>query len=338
MRERDELDDDEAERLDALEAEIEALSERTYTWSDRQKARAGAIVSVDHHGKLAVLRGLIRPEDMKAKKPDDESPPDETAPRPCFSAALADDLTAHRTAALRAVLADRPEVALAVAVHALAVPVFYAGADSSALAIRAAHPFLRAEGIEGGAAAQRMAERHAAWEARLPQEESALWDWLLAQDAATLTALLAYCVACTVKPERSLAADCLATALSLDMAQWWQPTVAGYLGRVSKPLICEAVTEAKGKAAADNIAALKKGDMANPRRRIARGHRLAPRHAAGRIEPRRYRLRRQRRGRYCAGSGNRAGVVRRASPSSRPLCGVMQGRGWAMPCAQLHGL
>ena len=36
----------------------------------------------------------------------------------------------------------------------------------------------------------------------------------------------------------------------------------GYLGRVSKTLICEAVTEAKGKAAADNIATLKKGDMA----------------------------------------------------------------------------
>jgi ParB family transcriptional regulator, chromosome partitioning protein len=34
-----------------------------------------------------------------------------------------------------------------------------------------------------------------------------------------------------------------------------------YLGRVSKTLICEAVTEAKGNAAADNIATLKKGDM-----------------------------------------------------------------------------
>jgi hypothetical protein len=42
-----------------------------------------------------------------------------------------------------------------------------------------------------------------------------------------------------------------------------QPTVPGYLGRVSKTLICAAVTEVKGKAAADNIAALKKGDMAD---------------------------------------------------------------------------
>ena len=69
-------------------------------------------------------------------------------------------------------------------------------------------------------------------------------------------------MACTVKPVREPCADQLAAAVALDMTQWWQPTVAGYLGRVSKTLICEAVTEAKGKAAADNIATLKKGDMA----------------------------------------------------------------------------
>jgi ParB family chromosome partitioning protein len=39
--------------------------------------------------------------------------------------------------------------------------------------------------------------------------------------------------------------------------------MTGYLGRVSKPLIIEAVTEAKGAAAADNIAAMKKGEMAD---------------------------------------------------------------------------
>ena len=90
----------------------------------------------------------------------------------------------------------------------------------------------------------------------------ALWDWLLTQDADDLVKLLAYCVACTVKPMREPCADQLTAAVALDMTQWWQPTVGGYLGRVSKTLICEAVTEAKGKAAADNIATLKKGDMA----------------------------------------------------------------------------
>jgi ParB family transcriptional regulator, chromosome partitioning protein len=91
LRTRDELDDDEAERLDACEAEIAALSERSYIWSDRQKARAGAILSVSHDGKLDVLRGLIRPEDMKAEKPaDDETAPDKTGqpPRPLRQMAI----------------------------------------------------------------------------------------------------------------------------------------------------------------------------------------------------------------------------------------------------------
>jgi ParB family transcriptional regulator, chromosome partitioning protein len=43
LREIDELNDGEAERLEALETEIETLSEHTYIWSDRQKARGGAI-------------------------------------------------------------------------------------------------------------------------------------------------------------------------------------------------------------------------------------------------------------------------------------------------------
>ena len=117
---------------------------------------------------------------------------------------------------------------------------------------------------------------HAAWQSRLPDEDATLWDWLQKQDAETLTGLLAYCVACTVKPMRGAASDRLATALALDMAQWWQPTVTGYLGRVSKTLILEAVTEGNGKTAAENLAALKKGDMAERAAELLSGSGLVP--------------------------------------------------------------
>ena len=49
----------------------------------------------------------------RAKSPDDAK----------LSAALVEDLTAHRTAALRAVLATRPDVALVAAAHSLALRV-----------------------------------------------------------------------------------------------------------------------------------------------------------------------------------------------------------------------
>ena len=45
------------------------------------------------------------------------------------------------------------------------------------------------------------------------------------------------------------------------MAEWWQPTKDSYLGRVSKALILDAVTEAVSKQAAENIAALKKDEL-----------------------------------------------------------------------------
>lgn len=59
-----------------------------------------------------------------------------------------------------------------------------------------------------------------------------------------------------------LHADRLATALGLDMTQWWQPTAASYLGRISKARILEAVTEACSKEAAENLAKLKKDALA----------------------------------------------------------------------------
>jgi hypothetical protein len=61
-------------------------AEPEYIWSDRQKAEAGVFDFVDHYG-FAVMRGLIRREDMKAKKPDDEevNPGETEQPtRPCF--------------------------------------------------------------------------------------------------------------------------------------------------------------------------------------------------------------------------------------------------------------
>ena len=204
---------------------------------------------------------------MKAAKPDDDEvvirQDKEPSTGACFSAALANDLTAHRTAALRALLADRPAVALAAVVHALAGQVFYAASsDNSLLALRLDVPYLGAASDDENPAIKASAQQRAVWQGQLPEDEERLWGWLLTQTSDTLTGLLAYCVASTVRPKSIPAADHLAAALSLNMAQWWQPTVTGYFGRVAKPQILEAVTEGKGRAAADNIATLKKGDMA----------------------------------------------------------------------------
>ena len=264
LGERDDLTDDEAERCEQIDTEIATLSEAAVTYSDRQKARAGAFVAIGTDGRLDVARGLVRPADGKAKKrkQTDEAENDDTpSAAPGLSRALVDDLTAHRTAALRAAVSDRADVGLALTVHALALAVFYDEGDDSVLALHVVTPALRADGVEDSAATKRLMQVRGVLATQLPEQPTALWDWLIEQKTDTLLALLAHCVSCTVKPERGVAADRLAAAVKLDMTQWWQPT-ASYFARLPKALILEAVANGKSGASADNIAALKKGEMA----------------------------------------------------------------------------
>jgi len=267
LAEKEEYSDEDAAQIDVLDAQIATLEDASLTWSDRQKKRCGAVITIGHDGSVEITRGLIAPADVKATKADEANGDGQTeAPiakeTPGLSAKLIEELTAQRTMALRAVLADQPVTALTAAVHALAVPLFYDGLADSALDLRAASAWLRAEGIDDSPAAKQLGERNQAWRTQLPEQPEGLWDWLTRQDMQTLIGLLAYSVAATVKPERSDAFNGLAATVGLDMARWWQPTAANYLGRVSKALILEAVTDGVSPNAATNLASLKKSDMA----------------------------------------------------------------------------
>ena len=90
--------------------------------------------------------------------------------------------------------------------------------------------------------------------------------------ATDLLDLLAHCASLTVnavrapfdrKPGAWAHADRLAQAVSLDMTGYWSPTVASYLGRVTKARIGEAVREAVSDETAERISGLKKPDMAS---------------------------------------------------------------------------
>lgn len=272
-------EDEIAARLDALSGRIDSLSEGTLAWREDDIAMAGAVIGIRHDGGLAVERGLLRPEDAKASADEPGNEGEKVtgavadAPRvPGLSASLIEDLTAQRTAALRAMLEDNPAIALASVAHALALPLFYGHAYGveSCLDIRSNDRDLRASagGIGESGAAVLLAARRAAWEQRLPSEPAALFGWLLTQNAETVTGLVAFCAAMSIdavqsKQDRAgcarLAhADELAAALGLDMALWWKPTKASYLGRVSKALILDAVREGVSPSAAENLAGLKK--------------------------------------------------------------------------------
>ncbi|MDF1719253.1 MAG: ParB/RepB/Spo0J family partition protein [Minwuia sp.] len=190
------------------------------------------------------------------------------------------ELTAHRTLALRDALAGDPDIAFIAVLHGLALQTFYRYATDSCLEIAWKSSGFSVQGpdLKDCPSAKAIDDRQTNWEKQLPDEPELLWEFLCDFDHDSRMALFAHCASLTVNAlhepwnraqGRRHHADQLACAVSLDMATaGWKPTAENYLNRVPKARILEAVTEAKGDAAAELIDHLKKGDMAEQAERL----------------------------------------------------------------------
>jgi len=197
------------------------------------------------------------------------SEPEDKAP--ALSGALQAELEAHRTAGLQAALAGQPGLALRVMLHALATDAFYARYADTVARFTSYPPNLAAAcpGIADCTARQAMAQAEADWRGRLPEMQPDLWAWLQEQDTPALLGLLAVCVARTAdagradwtKAHGAIQAR-VAAAAGLDMRQCWTATREGYLDRVPKALILDAVRDGAGTSAAARLAGTKKEVMA----------------------------------------------------------------------------
>jgi ParB family chromosome partitioning protein len=202
------------------------------------------------------------------------------------------ELTAHRTLALREAVGRSPDVALTLLLLKLVTDTFRtSSATGSCLEASVRHVYMSAQApdLKDSVVAKLVDERHAAWEADLPLGD-ALWDYLTALDQGSRLALLAHCLSFginalheKVNPYgagisasgltcRMAHADLVARAVDLDMVEaGWEPTVDGYLNRVPKARILEAVREAKGEGTAQLLDHLKKGEMATEAERLLKG-------------------------------------------------------------------
>jgi ParB family transcriptional regulator, chromosome partitioning protein len=280
LQDGDEPTEEIAERLRAIEAEITAITggER---YRPEDMAIAGAIVALGNDGEAHIERGFIRKEDNRDPERRSANSEEGSEANPCptpLSDKLIAELTAHHTAALRLEVAQHPETALIALTHTLAASIFYLSTEEvSCLQIvpRSAHLSSHAPGIDETDTSRRIAERHEAWRARLPEEPEPLWSCIAELDSAERLALLAHCTALTVNavrtPNTTPAADTLAEALGLDMTRYWQPTASSYFSRVTKERILEAVREGVSEQAALEIAGLKKQPMAEAAERLLAG-------------------------------------------------------------------
>lgn len=283
-------------RFATLDAALEAAGD-DLAYDPQDLQRGGAVVVLGHDGQARIERGLIRPEDAtpqpeiaepsgeqacaapEAARPDasrseDEAEPEESDGLTPLSDKIVANLTAYRTLGLRDALGEAPDMALLAVVHALALRTFFPGYDQpTCLEIKASSAYLVAHAPEtdDAPAGLRIAERHAAWAARLPRESEQVWDFVLGLPTTDLLALLAHCASQSVNAvsaplDRRPAAIChagrLAQALDLDMSRTWTATQASYLGRVTKARILEAVSEGVSAEAAERIGGLKRAEMA----------------------------------------------------------------------------
>lgn len=261
------------QRAAEIEEEDEAVHENRAVRDPQQLALAGALLSIGADGKVRIERDVLKPEDAsrfaREEKGRDSAAAAQNGPR-VHSAALVRRLTAQRTLALQATLAERPDVALAAVTHRLLQQVFplYGCGGGSAVRIDGRRIELEPYGaeIQTCPAQAAVQARREAVEARLPNDPERLFRWLTEQPQSEVLSLLAFCVSLTVdavqSDETASPADELAQAAGLDMRSWWAPTAEGYLASVSKARILEIVREAVSPEVAAAISLMKKGPLA----------------------------------------------------------------------------
>ncbi|MDR3489786.1 MAG: ParB/RepB/Spo0J family partition protein [Bradyrhizobium sp.] len=242
--------------------------------SAKNRAGSGAIIRIAHDGEMQIERGLVDPADAKAEAKRQKAEAGETAAvekNAGLSAALVEDLTAHRTAALRIELSRNHTAALAMTVQALASSLLYHGQSATCLDLRAGSADLdrHTKAPQDSAAHQAMTLEGERWGDRLPGEPDDLMAWCLGQPQEVLLDLLAFLAALSVdavqtkqgRGGKDTHADQLAGVLSLDMKQWWTPSVEGFYQRLPKSALLQMMTEAKVVADAP-FASVKKDEAA----------------------------------------------------------------------------
>lgn len=275
-------DDPRWTRRDDLAARQHAVIEATMEWDPELMALAGVVISIDHDGNASFASGIItkadaakvrrirKERDAKAARElhagapvengdsrsredaaevdGDREPAPWDEPISTLPKALTRELSEARTRAIRWKLSENPDLALGLAVFALARQGL-AGypAAGIGLSLRTA-PIADHETLE---------EARIALGEIVPRDSETALDWLLAQPRQTLLEILAVFVAGAIDlshegvsrddGRKHCMADRLAIALDLDMTRHWKPDMA-FWSRLPKAALIDALAGAPSLA------------------------------------------------------------------------------------------
>jgi ParB family chromosome partitioning protein len=269
-----------AEHQELTEREEQIQADRS-TWSARTLKEAGVVICLDHEGNLKINRGLVDPKTMKRIEKEKKKAAAVTAGGPVETVEISDSLhqrlTAHRSAVIRRKLQLDLKAMLAVLAHSLTGHTFGRSNWKANLTEIGAPPQDKAHATAGVDMDEYVSHLNLSLDRselirEMPEDEKDALVWLLEQSEDYLLKLISACVATSFNgiygksgwkvPERHALTEVLVEYLDIDMREHWQATVNTYLGHVPKPLIIQAVTEAKGAAAAKDLTTMPKGAAA----------------------------------------------------------------------------
>lgn len=265
---------DELSQDTSIEDERDAIEESRFDYTPEVKAVSGAVVMIES-GAVRIYRGKVKAEDRKAvaAATGDENAVQggrETAVAgrkdgKTLSDALRRSLLGHRNHAAQVVTASNVHAArvLLACQHVRDMQDRFSYQNHTPTDMRISgnsgtrtnYPMVDEAGQANQIAFRESCEKLVK---HLPKAEGALWDALVTLTVEELDAIIARSVALSVSLSHEsnvLTTKFLAT-INLDMAEHFTPTVDNYLGRVSKELMLDALTEAKKIEGAEDRAAL----------------------------------------------------------------------------------
>lgn len=290
-------DDDAEAKAEALQIRIDALNGAMQAYTIETMEAGGAIISLDYYGRVSIERGFIKPavNDNQENDGEDATATSETKsakPALTHSAALIEDLTAQKTAALRVELANNAQVALVAVVHAMLLQAVYKDRGTySALQISMTQEQvgLKMKQADSNRALQEMSRLAENYGHDLPGDPADLWEWCRSRDVNQLLSLLAFAAAQSLNVVETKYSggrmhafahgNQLAEAMHVTMHEWFEPTAENYFNNISRGGIEFVMNEAAGEQAALAIkATARKTEAAIVADRLVKGTGWLPEH------------------------------------------------------------
>ncbi|CAN5496941.1 ParB/RepB/Spo0J family partition protein [soil metagenome] len=282
----DDLSEDDENRLQALEAELSAIADRTPIVTDAQRAQAVAYVVIGAdgapriHEQLYIAPEVDDPSDEDGEAELDSGEEASGTRKAGISQRLADELAMMKTELLAIHVGYDPAFALDLGTFIMVEAASRAtSAWSIPSGLRANMPSPRAPGFTSETHA---AEQWAALDAALDRswlESEAIedrYDAFCALPDEVRASWLGWAVARTLHAVPSGSAgsaflDHIGRKLEIDVAAWWRPTARTYFDRLTKPRILDLFAKIGGAELRSRYGTSKKHDLAASAERLFAG-------------------------------------------------------------------